>query len=192
MLATGKVKYHDHFRIAFRNRTNGQYEENPTLDPANKAYGNTVVDEIFETQEDARAYIFRSHAKQRHRLYAIYGHSTTNDKMHYLESYRWRNGKWNLLFRDVHKSPAKKYDVYFLNAEGKKIKCPWRIVNLDFLRRNVRDNGDKSRTYVVEQHGKEILKFEYKKVPEKRREFVDGEVQYVEVLVDQWVDTKLS
>ena len=69
-----------------------------------------------------------------------------------------------------------------------------RCVNLNFLRRSIEDNGDKSRVYIVEENEKEILRFEYKKVPEKRRVYDESEgvCKYDEEMVERWVETKIE
>jgi hypothetical protein len=187
MKARNEIREFEYYKIAFRNRTDGRFEEPPSLDFTEHRYGNTVVPEKFPDMEDAVTFIQNTNSKYRHRLYAIYG-IRSNGHDQYLKSLRWRNGDWKVLLKDMFRTPATKYDVFMINDVGQQVRLGFRIVNYNFFKKYVEDQGDKSRTYVVEKDGQLFKTLQYRRVPTKQLSIIDGKRTYEETMIEKWAE----
>jgi hypothetical protein len=180
---TGKAApEYSHYRIAYRNISRGDYTENPSLDPTIKKFGNTIVSSHFKTREECVKFINNTLKKDRCRVYGIYGIPHENNDHNdatFIASYRWRNEKWNILLRDLYKTPAVEYGLYLkkisdTNCDGKEShnephndldnelndkqnielhKTPHRFVNLNFMETYLQENGRRGSVYYVTKNG---------------------------------------
>jgi hypothetical protein len=171
---------HDHYRLCYRMRTNGACTTNPSMDPTNTKFGNTVIDTKFASMREMVDYIKTNpdESKTHNRLYGLYG-ICKNGTVEYIHSLSYNCEGWQKISRDIYKGVQKThYKIYKKNINGNLVKMPGDFGNLGYLENYIQGRPgswwnpstmpglDMAKTYYIFLNDDPFRKYSTVKIPD--------------------------